>query len=172
MRITRIDRKTAGKNRAGRIRPVLVAGVLVCMVSFAACGDSSDGRKTYRVKNTESTETSTEATSTEQYSEDTGAASSDNANNMSYNAFLYQAKTNLGEPVGIDDFGYDMSKQNDNADRRLQNGPYGNTGISLSKEHLDDFVKTVNSEDITYKYENLYDIPNAEKAVEAYSTQI
>ncbi len=172
MRITGINRKIAGKNRTGRIRPVLVAGVLVCLVSFAACGDSSDGGKTYRVKNTESTKASTEATATGQSSEDTGAASSDNANNMSYNAFLYQAKTSLSEPVGIDDFGYDMSKQNDNADRRLQNGPYGNTGISLSKEHLEDFVKAVNSEDITYKYEDLYDIPNAEKAVEAYSTQI
>lgn len=172
MRITRINGKTAGRYRIHKVKPALVAGALLCMVSFAACGDSSDGGKTYRVKSTESTEASTQTTTTEQSTDNTETASSDNANNMSYNAFLYQAKTSLSDPVGIDDFGYDMSKQNNNADRRLQNGPYGNTKISLSEEHLQDFVKIVNSEEITYKYEDLYDIPNAEKAVEAYSTQI
>ncbi len=92
--------------------------------------------------------------------------------NTSYNAFLYNTHTDLSASVGIYDFGLGVSKQNNNADRRLQTVPYKNSSIILSQEHLEELVKSAEAENIIYKYADMYNVDNAIEHINSYNAQI
>lgn len=89
----------------------------------------------------------------------------------SYNAFLYSSGS-LSSVVGTDNFGMGMSAYTNNADRRLEVGNYSPISIKLSSANYNEFVRWVNSKDVTYVYANLYNIDNAYSYINQYSTQV
>lgn len=163
-----VNNKNNKKNKA---KIALITGTIVCSTVLTACGPRFIYNG-YQISNNRSitTETSNIQNSTD--SQDNSNSYSDNTHGLSYNAFLYSSKRRLSDSVSANDYGLDSSKNTDNADRRLQNDPYQNTSIDLTQEHLGDFVKVVNNENITYKYADLYDIDNALEAVNSYNSEI
>ncbi len=152
------------------IRTILISGALLCTAIFAACGRQyAYSGNTYPDSETPADSVQfIDASASEQSKNDTVQE----ATGMSYNAFLYNSNLGLGDAIGINDFGFEVSKHNDNADRRLQNGPYENTEIHLSEEHLSDFINSVKKEDIIYQYEAIYDVENAAEKINYYRSQI
>ena len=89
----------------------------------------------------------------------------------SYNAYLYSSGS-LSSVVGTDNFGFLMSKNTNNADRRLQVGNFVPINISLTGEHYNEFVTWVDSKDVTYVYADLYNIDNVYQDIATYNSQI
>ena len=73
----------------------------------------------------------------------------------SFNAFLYSTGS-LSSVVGTDNFGMGMSAYTNNADRRLEVGNFNPITIKLSGNNYNEFVRWVDSKDVTYVYANLY----------------
>src|SRR5699024_624887 len=67
---------------------------------------------------------------------------------QSYNSYLYNnGDISLNTPITADYFGFAMSKRNNNADRRLEEGEYNPLNITINEEDYGDYVTWVNSED-------------------------
>lgn len=156
-------------NKRIKSKIAIITGAIICSTVLTSCGTNSN-KNDYPDSTITSSEAATDNQSQGTTKGDDG--SSDSTNSTSYNSFLYNTSTSLSDTIGINDFGFSMSKHNNNADRRLYEGPYQNTSITLSEEHLDDFVNTINAENITYEYSDLFDIDNAEEKIEAYREQL
>lgn len=148
----------------------IMVSAIICSLLLTSCG--SDLVQNARDDTTYNQTTVTTESMIPVQSQSDAVAASNHTESTSYNAFLYSTVTSLSEPVKSGEFGFDMSKNNDNADRRLQNAPYQNTKITLSREHYEEFVDAVNAETINYKYAGLYDIENAMEKVNAYADLI
>lgn len=89
----------------------------------------------------------------------------------SFNAFLYSTGS-LSSVVGTDNFGMGMSAYTNNADRRLEVGNFNPITIKLSGNNYNEFVRWVDSKDVTYVYANLYNIDNVYNNIKPYQSTI
>lgn len=89
----------------------------------------------------------------------------------SFNAFLYSTGS-LSSVVGTDNFGMGMSAYTNNVDRRLEVGNFNPITIILSGNNYNEFVRWVDSKNVTYVYANLYNIDNVYNNIKPYQSTI
>lgn len=89
----------------------------------------------------------------------------------SFNAYLYSTGS-LSSTIGMDNFGFAMSAYTNNADRRLEVGNYNPITIKLSGNNYNEFVRWVDSKDVTYVYADLYNIDNVYDNIKPYQSTI
>lgn len=128
---------------------------------------SQDGQEDY----TDSIIENNDATTQKPESNDNHYQGDLPSSGSSYNAFLYSSGS-LGSVVGTDNFGFLMSKNTNNADRRLQVGNFVPINISLSGTHYNEFVNWVDSNNVVYVYADLYDIDNVYQDISQYQSTI
>lgn len=85
----------------------------------------------------------------------------------SYNVYLY-ASGSLNETITADSFGYNVSAYTDNADRRLLEGSFEPVPVQFSEEAYKEFVNRMNQHDVSYVYEDLYDMEKAAADIQQY----
>lgn len=85
----------------------------------------------------------------------------------SYNVYLY-ASGSLNETITADSFGYNVSAYTDNADRRLLEGNFEPVPVQFSEEAYKEFVNRMNQHDVSYVYEDLYDMEKAAADIQQY----
>ncbi len=91
----------------------------------------------------------------------------------SLNYRLYASEYNsLSSVIPTDAFGMLSSKNNNNADRRLERGEYQGIDINLTKESYNTYAKWVNSKDVTYVYADLYDINRIMDYIDDYDNEV
>ena len=90
----------------------------------------------------------------------------------SNNYSLYAQNAGLSTTIGVDTFGFGESKDNDNADRRLQEGPFKAIDVNLSASNYNKFTGAIMSKKVVYKYSDLYGIDNAIAEANKYTSQI
>lgn len=91
---------------------------------------------------------------------------------ISYNTMLYDLDLSMGAVINANTFGIGSSRMTDNADRRLQEGPYVSVPISLSQANYNTFANWVRSKDVTYVYADLYNVDYTQSQIDEYQTQI
>lgn len=150
-----------------------IVGVLV--TSLTACSPASfvfDIAGTVFDDNQPSYEQNIDYNEEPTYSNDNTLSNGDSAIvGESNNYLLYAQNTSLSTVMGTDLFGYGESKKNDNADRRLQEGPYKAIDVDLSTSNYNKFTGALMSKKVVYKYSDLYGIDAAINEANKYSNQ-
>ena len=153
------------------LRLVLITGASVCLMATSLVGCVIHSL----LSDNTPTASKPESSYTEIYEEeDKGPVLDFNEiAGESLNYRLYANKYNsLSSVIPTDAFGMLSSKNNDNADRRLERGEYQGIDINLTKESYNTFAKWVNSKDVTYVYADLYDINRIMDYIDDYDNEI
>ena len=90
---------------------------------------------------------------------------------ISYNRLLYDSNNNSDSLIDENIFGYGTSRYNDNADRRLEEGEYIPINIDLEDITYNSFIRWVDSKDVIYIYEDLYNIDEALEISQEYDSE-
>lgn len=160
-----MDKKNTVKNL--KIAALTSATVCIIATSLIGCGIKNDNStfsnsKENIVEETIIQENDKEYTTDESYDL-----------SQSYNSYLYNnGDISLNTPITADHFGFAMSKRNNNADRRLEEGEYNPLNITINEEDYGDYVTWVNSEDVVYLYSDLYDIDYSIQEAEKYEDKV
>lgn len=91
---------------------------------------------------------------------------------QSYNVYLYNDGRALNTDATLNVFGFQMSKETENADRRLLEGDYTPIYIELSEDDYNTFATLVDSQTVTYVYSDLYDIQSSLNESQDYESQV
>lgn len=153
------------------LRLVLITGASVCLIATSLVGCVMHSL----LSDNTPTASKPESSYTEIYEEeDKGPVLDFNEiEGESLNYRLYANKYNsLSSVIPTDAFGMLSSKNNNNADRRLERGEYQGIDINLTKESYNTFAKWVNSKDVTYVYADLYDINRIIDYIDDYENEV
>ena len=101
----------------------------------------------------------------------TGADYSTSGYSTSYNSFLYNSNHDISEAIIEDLFGYAVSRQNNNADRRLFTGLYERKSINMSNDEYESYVHWINGKKVYYAYSDLMNVEQVLKDTGAYYRQ-
>lgn len=151
-----------------------IVGVLV--TSLTACSPASfvfDIAGTVFDDNQTSSYTQSYDETNDAYIDDNTLSGTGNATvGESNNYLLYAQNSGLSTTIGTDLFGYGESKNNDNADRRVQEGPFKAIDVNLSAANYNKFTGAIMSKKVVYKYSDLYGIDAAISEANKYTSKI
>ena len=150
-----------------------IVGVLV--TSLTACSPASfvfDIAGTVFDDNQTSSYTQSYDETNETYDDNNTLSGTGNATvGESNNYLLYAQNSGLSTTIGTDLFGYGESKNNDNADRRVQEGPFKAIDVNLSASNYNKFTGAIMSKKVIYKYSDLYGIDAAISEANKYTSK-
>ena len=150
-----------------------IVGVLV--TSLTACSPASfvfDIAGTVFDDNQTSSYTQSYDETNETYDDNNTLSGTGNATvGESNNYLLYAQNSGLSTTIGTDLFGYGESKNNDNADRRVQEGPFKAIDVNLSASNYNKFTGAIMSKKVIYKYSDLYGIDAAISEPNKYTSK-
>ncbi len=174
--------KKKKRNRSFQMRRrAVLAGAVLCAAAFlmAGCRTARQTRAGYEAEETvpdaaeEGNELNDGQNSCPGGLEQTGQETDSADVGQSYNVYLYHGSDvslDMAFPAGV--FGFQMSRDNDNADRRLAEGEYIPMTIRLSEEAYEQYAAWLFSEENSYIYSDLYGIDDALAEAEKYKAAI
>lgn len=160
-----------------KLKQLIATGAIVSVLvtSLTACSPASfvfDIAGTVFDDNQTSSYTQSYDETNETYDDNNTLSGTGNATvGESNNYLLYAQNSGLSTTIGTDLFGYGESKNNDNADRRVQEGPFKAIDVNLSASNYNKFTGAIMSKKVIYKYSDLYGIDAAISEANKYTSK-
>ena len=156
-----------------KLKPAAAAAIVCLSASMLlGCGIGSDTADMYKNTFLTSNHKTAEKENFPENAQDQ-MPQSELTQETSYNAYVYNGNNAaLNTVIEAGTFGFQMSRSNNNADRRLAEGEFAPAEIALSEEAYGGYIKWLNAQTVTYVYSDLYGIDDALAEAEKFRNAI